>query len=279
MGATGITSIILIVINVIVSYRGFKNPAFFDRYKFEVDKITLNKDYKRLVTSGFLHVNWMHLIFNVFALYFFSQMVEALLGETEFLIIYFGSLIAGNLFSLIVHKKDGYYSVVGASGAVCGLIFACIALAPNSSMTLIVIPLRIWIFGLLFVATSIYGVRSRRDNVGHEAHMAGALAGMFITAIFSPMAFIENWPYILIVALPCIAFIYVIIKRPDLLLVDNLFFKTENYNYTVDQRYNLQKIDKQKEIDRILDKINRSGMKSLTSKEKQDLKEYSKIAQ
>lgn len=279
MGATGITSIILIVINVIVSYRGFKNPAFFDRYKFEVDKITLNRDYKRLVTSGFLHVNWMHLIFNVFSLYFFSQMVEALLGEPEFIVIYFGSLIAGNLFSLIVHKKDGYYSTVGATGAVCGLIFACIALAPSISMRLIIIPMPIWVFGLLFVATSIYGVRSRRDNVGHEAHMAGAVVGMFIALAFNPASLIENWPYILIVALPCVAFIYIIIKRPDLLLVDNLFFKTENYNYTVDQRYNMQKIDKQKEIDRILDKINRSGMKSLTSKEKQDLKEYSKIAQ
>ena len=64
----GIISIILIIANVIVSYQGFKNSQFYDKYKFNVDAVLLYKDYKRLVTSGFLHVNCFHLIFNMLAL-------------------------------------------------------------------------------------------------------------------------------------------------------------------------------------------------------------------
>ena len=76
----GIISLILIVVNFIISYQGFKNTLFYNKYKFNVDAVLLYKDYKRLVTSGFLHVNWMHLIFNMLALYFFSGSLELYLG-------------------------------------------------------------------------------------------------------------------------------------------------------------------------------------------------------
>ena len=97
MPDTGITAIILIIANIAFSYKGFTNPHFFDGYKFEVDKILIKKDYLRLVSSGFLHVSWMHLIFNMVSLYFFSGIIESSLGVLQFLIIYFTSLIGGNL--------------------------------------------------------------------------------------------------------------------------------------------------------------------------------------
>src|ERR1700753_1349151 len=96
----GIFVFILIVVNFFVSYKGFSNSTFFDVYKFEVDRILINKDYKRLVTSGFLHVNWMHLIFNMFGLYSFSGLVGMTLGGLNFLLIYFASLIGGYAFFL-----------------------------------------------------------------------------------------------------------------------------------------------------------------------------------
>src|ERR1700754_1606836 len=130
MTDTGIIGLILIIANFAISYKGFTNEAFFDRYKFEVDKILINKDYKRLVTSGFLHVSWSHLIFNMISLYFFSG-VESYLGSGRFLIIYFSSLVGGELLSLLVHKNHGEYSSVGASGAICGIIFAAIAILPG----------------------------------------------------------------------------------------------------------------------------------------------------
>ena len=89
MKDTQIIGLILIVANIAFSYKGFTNQRFFDGYKFEVDKILIKKDYKRLVTSGFLHVGWTHLIFNMVSLYAFSGPVESNLGGVKFLLIYF----------------------------------------------------------------------------------------------------------------------------------------------------------------------------------------------
>lgn len=280
MDVSGIISFIIIVINFLVSYRGFKDHFFFERYTFDVDKIIINKQYYRLITSGFLHVSWTHLIFNMFSLYFFSGGVEFVTGDMQFLIIYFASLVGGNLLSLSIHKNQGDYTAVGASGAVCGIIFASIALNPYMRINMFFLfPLAGWIYGLIFVLGSIYGIRSRRDNIGHDAHLGGALIGMVTALIMQPQYIVENYFAILVILVPCIFFIYMIITRPDFLLVDNMFFNKHNRNYTIDHRYNMERIDKQKEVDRILDKINRSGMKSLTQKERQALDEYSKISQ
>ena len=117
-------SVILIIINCYVSWKGFNDRNFFERYEFSIEKVRIYKQYYRLITSGFLHVNWMHLIFNMLALYFFSASVEYFFGPLQFLLIYFISMIGGDLLSLFIHRYDSGYSSVGASGAVCGIIFA-----------------------------------------------------------------------------------------------------------------------------------------------------------
>ncbi|MBE7174226.1 MAG: rhomboid family intramembrane serine protease [Williamsia sp.] len=280
MTGTGIIGLLLIAINVVVSYKGFNNHFFFDKYKFEVEKILLYKDYKRLVTSGFLHVNWTHLIFNMISLLMFSGLLESYGGGFEFLLIYVAGLVGGDLLSLLIHKHDPDYSSVGASGAVCGLIFAAIALFPGFNMGLFFIPISIpgWLFGLLFVGFSMYGIKSRRDNVGYEAHLGGALVGMAVALLLHPSAFLLNYPAILVIAVPTIVFIYLIVTRPHLLLIDNYFFKTHREHYSIDHKYNEAKHVQQKEIDRILDKINSRGMSSLSKKEREDLDRYSRAS-
>ncbi len=274
----GFISLILIVANFIVSYQGFRNSLFYNKYKFNVDAVLLYKDYKRLVTSGFLHVNWMHLIFNMLALYFFSSSLELYLGPVRFLIIYFLSLVAGDLLSLLVHRHQGDYDSVGASAGVNGVIFAFIALFPNMRIGLLFIPIGIpaWLFGLVYVLYSIYGIRSRKYNIGHDAHLGGALVGLVIAIIMQPSALINNTWAILIIMLPSVFFIYMIITRPHILLIDNYFFNKHSNAITVDHKYNIEQVNKQKEIDRILEKIHKKGMKSLTQKEKQMLEDYSK---
>src|SRR5688572_33314796 len=131
MGGIGIIGLTLIVANFFFSYQGFKSSLFFEKYLFEVDKVLVNKDYKRIISSGFLHVSWTHLIFNMISLLLFSGSVEAYLGGLQFGIIYLASLVGGGLFSLLVHRHHGDYNAVGASGAVCGIIFASIALFPG----------------------------------------------------------------------------------------------------------------------------------------------------
>ena len=273
----GIISIIIIVINFAISYKGFNDRIFFEKYKFEVDKILIDKEYYRVITSGFLHVDWTHLIFNMISLYAFSELLEINVGRINFIIIYFGSLIAGDLFALFIHKNHGDYNSVGASGAVFGVIFASIALFPGLEIGFFILPISIpsWIYGILYIGYSIYGIKSKRDNIEHEAHLGGALIGMMIAIILYPISLIENYLPILIIFIPSIIFIYIIITKPYVLYIDNYFFKTHKKYYSIEDKYNDQKVNQQKEIDRLLDKISKKGIKSLSKNEKQKLEEYS----
>lgn len=280
MTDTGIIGIILIIVNIGFSYKGFTNQLFFEGYKFEVDKILVNKDYKRLITSGFLHVSWTHLIFNMISLLAFSGFIESYLGGLYFLVIYFASLIGGDLLSLFIHRQHGNYSSVGASGAVCGVIFASLALFPGVGIGFFGLPFSIpgWLYGILYVLYSIYGIKSKKDNIGHEAHLGGALVGMTVALFMHPSAFAENYWTILIITVPSIAFIYLIITKPQLLLIDNYFYQTRQNFYSVDHKYNAEKNNRQKEVDKILDKINKKGIHNLSKKEKQTLKQYAQTS-
>lgn len=274
----GTVSLILILANFFVSYKGFKDRRFYNKYKFEVEKILIFKEYWRIITSSFLHVNWMHLIFNMISLFAFSGAIEGVFGVGWYLLIYFGSLIGGDLLSLLIHKNHGEYSSVGASAGVSGIIFASIAVFPGMSIGFFFIPIPIpaWIYGLAYILFSIYAIRSRNNNVGHEAHLGGAMVGMLIAILLEPTSLVNNYLVILAIATPCLVFMYLIITRPHFLLVDNNFFKKQQRFYSIDHRYNAQKIDKQKEVDAILEKIHKKGMRSLTKKEKDILAEYSK---
>jgi membrane associated rhomboid family serine protease len=267
---------ILILINFIVSYRGFKDSIFFEKYAFQIDRVLIHKDYKVLVTSGFLHVSWTHLLFNMFSLYIFSSNLESSIGPVNYLIIYTAGLVGGNLLSLFIHRYHGDYSAAGASGAIFAIMFSAIAIFPDMRIGFFFLPsMPGWLFGLLYVIVSIYGIRSRTSNIGHDAHLGGGLAGMLVAILLFPSILIENSFTLLIVALPALAFILFIIHKPQALLIDNYFFKTHHY-LTVEDRYNLNKQNKQKDLDKLLEKIHRAGINSLSKKEKEMLKEYSK---
>jgi len=273
---SSISGLLLILINVMVSYQGLKDHNFLERYAFRVDKILIEKEYKRLITSGFLHVSWPHLIFNMLTLYSFSYGLETTLGQTGFLSVYFGSLLGGSFFSLFIHRQHGDYSAVGASGAISGIVFACIALFPGMRIGFFGIPFYIpaWVYGLLYVLYSIYGIRSQKDNIGHEAHLGGGLIGLLIAIGMMPDTLFKNYVPILLILVPSCIFIYLIITRPSLLWIDNLFQKQRQL-YTLEDTYNIKKREKELELDLLLDKISKKGMDSLSKKEMDKLKQYS----
>lgn len=278
MNEFSFVSTCIIIINFIVTYKGLTNHEFMEGFKFQVDAILVKKDYKRLITSSFLHVSWMHLILNMMSLYIFSELLETEIGQSAFLIIYFASLIGGDLLALYIHRNHGDYSSVGASGAVCGITFATIALFPGIEIGFFGLPFQIpgWIYGLLYIGFSIWGIKSRKDNIGHDAHLGGALVGLITAVLIFPYTLKYNYITILIIALPTLIFIYFIITHPHLLLVDNLFSKSHQTYYNIDQKYNMQKANNQIELDVLLDKINSKGLHQLTKKEIQRLKELSK---
>lgn len=277
MEHTTITALALILANIIFSFQGLKSQVFFDRYSFVVDKILIEKDYKRLITSSFLHVSWSHLFFNMISLYLFSSGIEQDLGEGSFLLIYFGSLIGGDLFCLYIHRHHGDYSAVGASGAISGLIFASIALFPGIGIGFPGLPFHVpgWLYGLCYVLYSIYGIRSDKGNIGHEAHLGGALVGLCIALAIEPSALMCNYFPIILIIVPSAIFIYLIVTRPHILFVDNFFYKKHRY-FSIDEKYNSEKVAKQNEVDRILEKIHQKGIESLTKNERQILDDFSK---
>lgn len=197
--------LLIIIANVLVSMKGFKDSAFLDKYKFQVGRI-LSGEKIRMLTSGFLHVDFMHLGFNMYALYLFGGIVAGILGIPNFLIIYFISLIAGNLYSLKYHKDEPYYSAVGASGAVSGIVYASILLYPDMSLYLFFIPIPIpgYIFGVGYLLYSIYGMKKQLGNVGHSAHLGGAIGGFAVTLVLNPSLFGTNKLMVLLLAIPIV---------------------------------------------------------------------------
>jgi hypothetical protein len=193
------------------------------------------------------------------------------------MIVYVAGLLGGNLLSLLIHKHDSSYSSVGASGAVFSVIFSSIALFPGMRIGLFFLPISVpaWLFGIAYVLFSIYGIRSRSDNIGHDAHLGGGLTGMLVTILIHPSVLVNNYVTILIIAVPAIVFIISIIKKPHALLIDNLYYNN-NHNLTREDKYNLRKRNEQEELDKVLDKIHKKGMNSLSEKEKRVLEQYSK---
>ncbi|GAB7256954.1 rhomboid family intramembrane serine protease [Polaribacter sp. OB-PA-B3] len=197
--------LVLMIANVLVSIKGFKEYAFLDKYKFQVSRI-LSGEKLRMLTSGFLHVDWLHLGLNMYALYIFGDIVTDNTSTINFLIIYFGSLLAGSLYSLKEHKKEPYYSAVGASGAVSGIIFAAILLYPDMNIYLLFIPIPIpgFIFGIAYIIYSIYGMKNQVGNVGHSAHLGGAIGGFILTISLNTYLFKYNLTTIMLLAIPII---------------------------------------------------------------------------
>lgn len=181
-------TIALVVLNLLVSIKGFNDRLFFEKYLFQVGSITNGKEYIRMLSSGFLHGGWAHLAFNMFALYSFGGLVENQLGIISYLVLYFIALTAGNVTSLYQHRNNLYYRAVGASGAVSGVVFSSIILFPQGSVYVFLIPFAIpsWLFGIVYLLISIYGMRQQSGNIGHEAHFGGSLAGIVMTLWFVP---------------------------------------------------------------------------------------------
>ena len=200
-----LATVAIIAANVLISLRGFNDLRFFERYKFSIGAIQAGQK-DRMFTSGFLHVDFAHLFLNMFTLYFFANVVISWFGPVKFLILYFISLVAGSLLALFFHRNEPFYSAVGASGAVTGILYSAILLQPDMKLILMFIPIPIpaYILGIGYMLYSIYGMKNRLGNIGHTAHFGGAVGGYVITLLFMPELFVSETLMVILLAIPIV---------------------------------------------------------------------------
>lgn len=197
-------TLIIILLTVVTSLAAFpyniptieaiRQPHWFRRYCFNPYAVTKFRQYERFVTYGFLHADWMHLLFNMLTLYFFGRYVEKfyihsngeIVGKLIFLLFYISGIVVSTLYDFFANKRNSAYNAVGASGAVSGVVFTFILFLPDVKLYFYFIPIGIpgWLFGILYLAFSIYMARRGTDNIGHMAHFWGSLWGLVFPFFF-----------------------------------------------------------------------------------------------
>jgi len=199
-------TLIIIVVTTLVSISGFSSHKIIDDLIFYPPAVSQQKQWWRFLTCGFIHADWGHLIFNMYALYIFGISVEKAFmgifgqnGGLIYLLLYISALIVCLLPTYRKHKNNYYYRSLGASGAVSAVIFCFILLDPLQKLGLIFIPIMIpgFIFGALYLVASSLLDRRSLDNINHSAHIWGALYGVLFLIVasrfFSGYPVLENF--------------------------------------------------------------------------------------
>ena len=193
---------VFIIITCIVSILSFNNEQLFSKLQFNPYQVYHRKEYYRLISHGFVHADWMHLLVNMFVLYSFGTAVESYFGQLEaagmmqygkawFAFMYLAAIIFASVTTLKKHKDDIFYNSVGASGAVSAVLFCSIFFNPWAKLGLyFVIPVPAIIFGAGYLIYSQYMSKRGTDNINHDAHFIGAVFG-FLFPLLIKVSFIS----------------------------------------------------------------------------------------
>lgn len=185
-------TLFIIVITCLITFAAWSNQKLFDGLIFWPPAIDIQHQYYRFFTCGLIHSDLIHLLFNMITLFYAGAFVETHypgeLGIPRYMyaVMYFGAIIAANAPTYQKHKTDYGYRSLGASGGVCAVLFATILMAPWNMVQVIFIPMPAILYGVLFLAYSVYMGKRGGDNVNHDAHFWGAIFGVVFTMVLRP---------------------------------------------------------------------------------------------
>lgn len=184
LNETPVASIIFLF-TVITSVYAFNDASLFGKFMLHPYSVANGKKYYTFITSGLIHADWMHLFFNMFTFIAFAFKLETLLGHWQFGLLYFVSMVLADIPSVLKHKENFRYNSLGASGAISAVLFSFILFYPLSELMIFPIPFSIpaIIFGVLYLVYCYFMAKQSRDNINHDAHLFGALAGLIITLL------------------------------------------------------------------------------------------------
>lgn len=184
------TTWLIIGVTVLVSWLAWERPRLLDRLILWPPAVDRWKQWDRLLTHGFVHADWAHLLFNMITLYFFGRMVERwfvpYIGQAGFALFYLSALLVAILPTYLRHRHDPRYRSLGASGAVSAVLFAFILVQPWSLIFVFFVPVPAIVYAMLYIGYSIWMDRHGQDNVNHSAHLWGAGYGVLFTLMMEP---------------------------------------------------------------------------------------------
>lgn len=179
----------IILLNVLISLAAlYGSEKLYDRGMLRPYRTVRKNSWYELITSGFIHGSLTHLLVNMMVLFFFGSVMEGVLGNMQFIFLYFSALIVSAIPSLIKHKDNPNYATIGASGAVEAVLFSYIFVFPTEKIILLLLPIPIpaWFFGLAFIGYSIFESKRGGGNINHTAHITGAVWGIVYMILFVP---------------------------------------------------------------------------------------------
>ncbi len=184
-------TLLLIGVTCVVSLIAFRTPSLLMRLILWPPAIDRHRQYDRLVTYGFIHADFWHLLFNMVTLFFFGRVMEQVMTQLSgsrltYVAFYFSALVVSILPTYLKHQKDPNYRSLGASGAVSAVLFAYILIDPWARIGVFFIPMPAIVFAVLYIAYSIWMDRRGGDNINHGAHLAGAAYGILFLAAMEP---------------------------------------------------------------------------------------------
>jgi len=179
---------IIFAVTIAISLFAFYNDDLYTRFILQPYSVSKGKYLYTLITSGFIHADWMHLLFNMMTFYFFAFQLEITIGHWQFGLLYGLSLILSDIPTVVKHKNDFWYRSLGASGAISAVVFSAILFRPLDGMSLMFLPISIpaVLFGVLYLVYCSYASKKGIGNINHDAHFFGALSGVLITIILIP---------------------------------------------------------------------------------------------